>query len=343
MGDFVIFTPVLHNIYLADSFRLNIILDRSLKDLVSVYPWFDNVIYVNFSSHCVKKFAQAIYVFVYFLFHQKVDICVMPLWSISKVRYLITSAVRARMRIGFVSDLSSRKIFTHPIKIQIDERDIDQNLKILKLLDLDCRTTKTVIFNTEYSNDRADLFLKHSNVNIQKELIAIAPINKGMKGSPSKNWPLDRYLQLTQHILQFEEAHIVFLGTSAEILLVKEKLKDVDGQRIIFLPPDFTLLEVAAVLEKCSILICNDGGLMHIAVALGISVLSIWGITSPHIWGYLNQDNFHAIWKDNCKCSMKYRRLSFTCDSQECMDSITVPEVFSEFQGIINAKKGAEM
>ena len=43
-------------------------------------------------------------------------------------------------------------------------------------------------------------------------------------------------------------------------------------------------LRVAAVLAHCSALVCNDTGRMHIAAAVGTSVVAVFGPTSPRVY-----------------------------------------------------------
>jgi ADP-heptose:LPS heptosyltransferase len=50
-------------------------------------------------------------------------------------------------------------------------------------------------------------------------------------------------------------------------------------------PPSTTLLELAALLERCSLMVSNDSGPMHIAAAMGTPVVGIFGPTNPRLQG----------------------------------------------------------
>jgi heptosyltransferase-2/heptosyltransferase-3 len=48
--------------------------------------------------------------------------------------------------------------------------------------------------------------------------------------------------------------------------------------------PPTDLHQAAALLRRCRLLICNDGGLNHIAAAVGTPTLAIFGTTDPTVW-----------------------------------------------------------
>ena len=50
-------------------------------------------------------------------------------------------------------------------------------------------------------------------------------------------------------------------------------------------PPRTTLLELAALLRRCSLMVTNDSGPMHIAAAMGTPVVGIFGPTNPSLQG----------------------------------------------------------
>jgi len=51
------------------------------------------------------------------------------------------------------------------------------------------------------------------------------------------------------------------------------------------IPPATTLLELAALLRRCSLMVTNDSGPMHIAAAMGTPVVGIFGPTNPRLQG----------------------------------------------------------
>jgi ADP-heptose:LPS heptosyltransferase len=53
---------------------------------------------------------------------------------------------------------------------------------------------------------------------------------------------------------------------------------------LVVLAPATTLSEAAAFVKQSSLLVCNDCGLKHVAVAIGARTLTLFGPTSPWVW-----------------------------------------------------------
>ena len=65
----------------------------------------------------------------------------------------------------------------------------------------------------------------------------------------------------------------------------------------------------AAVLERCALLVANDGGLMHLAAAQGTPVVGIFGPQTPETFGPLGERS-RALWKQR-DCS--------PCEQRHCI------------------------
>jgi heptosyltransferase-2 len=80
-----------------------------------------------------------------------------------------------------------------------------------------------------------------------------------------------------------------------------------------------------AVLARCQLLICNDSGPMHIASALGIPVVSLFGPTEPSWFGPLGAGN-RVIIRRGFWCRPCADHCIF--DKPYCLQTISVNEVF---------------
>ncbi len=109
--------------------------------------------------------------------------------------------------------------------------------------------------------------------------VAISPV----ASSPLKRWPIERLAAVADRII--EERHrrlLLFHGPQSEG--VTELLDHVRHADQIALVGSINLRRVAAILARCATLIGNDTGLMHIAAAVGVSVVAVFGPTSPTIY-----------------------------------------------------------
>src|SRR3989304_586171 len=82
------------------------------------------------------------------------------------------------------------------------------------------------------------------------------------------------------------------------------------------------LLQLAALLERCQLLITNDTGTMHVAAAVGTPVVALFGSTNPTTtgpWGH-----GHTVVKKDVSCSPCLKRVCPT--DHPCMKLITVED-----------------
>ncbi|MBN2301021.1 MAG: glycosyltransferase family 9 protein [Lentisphaerae bacterium] len=108
----------------------------------------------------------------------------------------------------------------------------------------------------------------------------VALIHPG-SGSPGKNWPLPKFLEIGARIKrEFGWAPVFALG-EADNAIRKELTRLPQKIRIL---SDCSLIELAECLSACSLYVGNDSGVTHIAAALGKPVTAIFGPTDPNLW-----------------------------------------------------------
>ena len=102
-------------------------------------------------------------------------------------------------------------------------------------------------------------------------------------GSERKNWPEDRWAELLQYLVNATGFNLLLVGGEAE----GERLQRLAAA----LPPTRTkvaqslpLAELAEDLEGCGGFIGHDSGISHLAAALGLPGLILWGDANEDIW-----------------------------------------------------------
>jgi ADP-heptose:LPS heptosyltransferase len=85
-----------------------------------------------------------------------------------------------------------------------------------------------------------------------------------------KRWPLERFLEVGRALSQRPGVRIlVFVDPEG----YGASLEQIDGA----VPAQVGLRELIALTERCSLLVCNDSGPMHIAGALGVPTVAVFG------------------------------------------------------------------
>ncbi len=102
------------------------------------------------------------------------------------------------------------------------------------------------------------------------------------------------------------------------------------GKRAINLAGVTSLRELACIIDECSLLLTNDSGPMHIASALGIPTVAIFGstdqvVTGPYRHGHILNKNVSCSPCLKRKCPIDFR----------CMMQISVEEVLQEVYKVL--------
>ena len=105
-------------------------------------------------------------------------------------------------------------------------------------------------------------------------LLAVAP---GARW-PTKRWPVERFAAAAQELAREKQAVVVILGGPDEAQLAHELCGKLDVP-VINGAGTLPLMDSAALLSRCRLLISNDSGLMHMATALQVPVVAIFGPT----------------------------------------------------------------
>jgi heptosyltransferase-2 len=102
-------------------------------------------------------------------------------------------------------------------------------------------------------------------------------------GSDRKNWPEDRWAELLQKLINFTPLEMLIVGGEAE----GERLQRLAAA----LPParvrvaqSLPLAELARSLSRCHGFVGHDSGISHLAAALGLPALILWGATNEIVW-----------------------------------------------------------
>lgn len=99
-------------------------------------------------------------------------------------------------------------------------------------------------------------------------------------GRQIKQWPLDRFISIARSLVDREGATIVLTGGPGDEAMVREARAALPSDRVIDISGAGLLL-VAAVLERCDLMITGDTGPMHVAAAVGLPIVAVFGPSDP--------------------------------------------------------------
>jgi heptosyltransferase II len=146
---------------------------------------------------------------------------------------------------------------------------------------------------------------------------------------PTKRWPKEYFAQLADRLLDLGYG-IAFFGGAMDTGLVEETLslmKQTEPLKVAVFTGKVSLLELAALLKKCRVFVTNDSGPMHIAVAMGVPLVSMFG-ASP-VTGFSPYNDSSVVLKSSLPCHPCYEH-SCRRGDLGCMYGITVDLVLEK-------------
>ncbi len=183
-------------------------------------------------------------------------------------------------------------------------------------------------------------------------------------GSPAKNWPAGRFAAVADHLQRERGARILLVGGPADGAAVDgvlQSLRDCrrsacahagrhpapsgsggttarphsDGPRR---DPDPVLLQdmplplLAAVLCRCRLYVGNDSGVTHLAAALGVPAVAIFGPTDPRVWAPRGPAVRVVHSAQPCApCTTLQRQ---ACSCRACLEAVSVQTVLDAAGGL---------
>lgn len=106
-------------------------------------------------------------------------------------------------------------------------------------------------------------------------------VGAGASYGSAKCWPPDRFAAALNDFLQERDADVVLFGTPTE-LTVSEAIRAGVNRPVIDLTGKTAISDLPALLSQCQLFVGNDSGAMHVAAAVGVPVVAIFGPTDPH-------------------------------------------------------------
>ncbi len=149
-----------------------------------------------------------------------------------------------------------------------------------------------------------------------------AGIHLGAAFGPSKLWWPERYAQLADRLRSRHGVDVVFLGSPGERRLWQNVAERLDHPAPSLVGQD-RLEILPALLRRCRVLVSGDTGAMHLAAAVGVPVVALFGPTDPRLTHPLGEGHT-VIWKQ-VPCAPCF--LPRCPIDHPCMGQISVEEV----------------
>jgi heptosyltransferase-2 len=247
---------------------------------------------------------------------------------------IIALSARIPLRAGFDSDARGL-LLTHRIRRTEEIKKIHQTDYYLEMVKaLGCVSANREIHMETKINilEAGNVLRKFLPEETKKTIIGIAP---GATYGPAKKWFPDRFAATADSLSEKFSAQVIIMGGRDDGETAQE-IQKLARAKLINLAGKTTLREAIYLISQCSLFISNDSGLMHIAGALNIPTIAIFGSTNPVTTAPAG--NKSIIVRKEVPCSPCLKK---TCTTDfRCMKMISVEDVLQVAENLIQNNQG---
>ncbi len=235
---------------------------------------------------------------------------------------LIAFLAGIKIRIGYNTDHRSF-LLSHPVPLNFNLQNDHQTgyyLDLLKGFGCNPEKREPRLFVKAEDMLRAKEILQQEKIDDSDTILGLSP---GAIFGPAKRWPAERFAQTADRAVENWNAKVVIFGSSKEKDICEEMLNRMNHPAVNMCGKT-GLREAIALIKNCDFFLTNDSGLMHVAGALEVPLVAIFGSTNPKATGPAGKSSI--VIKHDIKCSPCLKPV---CPKDfRCMLEIGVDEVW---------------
>ncbi len=235
---------------------------------------------------------------------------------------IITRLASIPIRAGYNSD-GRGILLTHSVHRTQEIREvhqIDYYLEMIKTLGFNQGERKVNLTLTDEYSAISEEILNQYDIGKREIVVGMAP---GATYGPAKKWFPERFAAVADRFIEDYSARAILFG-SADDRDSADQVQQSSKNRFINLAGKTNLKEAISLIVRCNLFISNDSGLMHVAGALGIPTIAIFGSTNPVTTSPVGENSIVISKGVSCSPCLKKE-----CPTDfRCMDLIGVDEVY---------------
>lgn len=316
LGDLTLTTPFLHVLRkAAPDAHIAYLVDEKLKDVVLHNPNIDEVLTIDKKGkdNNIKALCKA----ADMISKKKFDVLI-NLHPNERCSFIDFWA-KVPVKVGF-SHFLFHPFLTKVTRLNRKMHAADMYIDVLAQLGVkDLSNNGLEIFPGEDDKKAASDFWQEKQVAAGDQLVGFN-IGSAVK---TKRWAPERFAQVAD-ALAAQGYKTVFFGGSMDEGMVKEATAFMTTKAIIA-TGCFTIGQLAAAMKRCSLIITNDSGPMHVAISQKVPIVAMYGPSSPKLYGpYTAKATIVTAVPPCTGCA---KGMKHECDDMQCMTRLTVEQV----------------
>ena len=241
-----------------------------------------------------------------------------------KLNSFISHTAKASFKIGFRRRKACRHFIYDAVIGHSDEvHELDNYRNLLRCIDIEPANLSPRLAGYENGHETRQNVFSPDKYNV-----VIHPFPAGVH-KEFKKWPVPSWIRVAKR-LSDRGCRILISGSiddAAEAAYLESEIKKAGGD-CLSVAGRCSLDRMAALLQKCDLLISVNTGIMHLAAAVGTNIVALHGPTSPKRWGPLAENAVILAPQIPCAPCLSLG-FEYNCKSGGCMQNISEEEVLS--------------
>jgi len=323
IGDVVLSTPILKPIKKRyPNAIINYLLSSQSQDIILGNPSVDEVIVYDAPWHFSKGIVEDVknYLKILRLLRRKKYDLVLDLEGNAKSIFFISFMSKAPVRVSR-DWTGGGYLLTKAVPWHEKKHMVEYQADVARAIGVEINDYEPLINLGPKEKEYVDMVFKQNNIKSEKFLSILSIGTRRV----TKCWPPERFAEIGDWMIRSFDARIVITGAPNEMKIAKGIRDIMEEDACVLAGKTKSLKQLAAVMERASLVIGNDSGPMHIASAMKTPSISLFSSGLPS--EYRPYGNIHLfIQKGNIDCRPCAER---KCIRPEgfCMDLITVEDV----------------
>ncbi len=286
IGDIILTTPAIKALKkrFKDA-RITILVTPQTKDLIEGNPYLDEILVDDRKKD--NKYFFGFLKLIVLLWRKKFDLAVV--YHTKKRTNLLCFLAGIPNRLGYKNNKFGGLLNMPVIDVRNDGKRHESEYCLLLLKCLGIEEKEVDLYVTVKKEAEEWVQKTFSNISLSgKKIIGIHP----GASDPSRRWPVENFIELMNKIVLKYNCLFVVLG-DAFLRNEADKIKKEVKAEIIDLIAQTNVSQLVSIIKKMDLLISNDSGPVHVAVALEKPLISIFTRNQPGIndtrWRPLNK------------------------------------------------------
>ncbi len=213
-----------------------------------------------------------------------------------------------------------------------DYHVVEYYRKLLRFIGVELLDPSTELHVSDEDKQWAEAQLRQRNLASHRPLVGIVPAG-GLSwggGAFFRRWHCEGFAAVADALVEQYNAAVILFGETPDCStcatvsrLMHHPAVDLSGQT--------TLDQFVSLLGRLNLVICNDGGPLHLAVSQGVKTVSIFGPVDPQVYGpFSTRPSSHrVVFREDLPCRPCYHRFKLPpCPYERaCLTTISPEEV----------------